>query len=471
MMGLLIQEFKTLVRTPASISILVIPLVLLVGLGYLLPSGWIVPSSITIGIVAAVLLYFGGSIEEIKRTSFMKSISLTRLSKFTFLSTKILFAMVVSIISVLWVLLFSWVFTETPLAFLATDFSNLLGGSTSLIAQIPFKIQWQQIQWFQMIYAGIVTIVVAVSLSFVFVAFAKSSLSFYLMSFGYLLAMILFGGVVMPGFLISESNSWFKSLYYLVPNFYTNNIMANAFSGGIVPSVVSSLANDVLDPALQGVFDAAQITNDDIMAILNNEDAYTFINIIIKEGGTLTSFKEVTFTLSDGTIVQIGDTSVVDIPSLLTYLSSNDVASIHFKETGLTGAEGDFDASLISINLANLYNGDNWAYAESILGFRVDNLVVHINSIFLQDWFNSGSSAYILNSIIDIIISNQALVQTALDLLVKAGIITQGLADGLEGLIPSLIGMFGNIEWWNWPLPWIEGVLFLGISIRFFKWS
>ncbi len=57
-----------------------------------------------------------------------------------------------------------------------------------------------------MLYAGIVTILVAVSLSFVFVAFSKSSLSFYLMSFGYLLAMILFGGVVMPGFLISPEN-------------------------------------------------------------------------------------------------------------------------------------------------------------------------------------------------------------------------------------------------------------------------
>ncbi len=249
MKGLLIQEFKTLFKSPAAISILLIPIVLMVGLGYLLPSAWIVPSAITIGIVGAVLLYFGGSLEEIKRTSFMKSISLTRLNKFTFLATKILFSVFISLFSVLWVLFFAWIFTE-PIPFLATNFSNLIpynegADVMNLVTQIPFVIKWDKINWIAMLYAGIMTIVVSISIAFVFVAFSKSSLSFYLMSFGYLLAMILFGGVVMPSFLIDkETNGWFTSLYYFVPNFYTNNVMATSF-GSSMGAMVHTLTGKI----------------------------------------------------------------------------------------------------------------------------------------------------------------------------------------------------------------------------------
>jgi len=58
------------------------------------------------------------------------------------------------------------------------------------------------------------------------------------MSFGYLLAMILFGGVIMPSFLISQDNKGFKILYYFVPNYFTNNAMAAAFNQG--PAVIAN---------------------------------------------------------------------------------------------------------------------------------------------------------------------------------------------------------------------------------------
>ncbi len=468
MIGLLIQEFKTLVKSPASISILIIPLVLLVGLGYLLPSGWIVPSSITIGIVAAVLLYFGGSIEEIKRTSFMKSVSLTRLSKFTFLATKILFAMIVSMISVLWVLLFSWVFTATPLAFLATDFSNLLGGvqegAMAVVAQIPFDIHWDMVQWFKMLYAGIITIVVAVSLSFVFVAFAKSSLSFYLMSFGYLLAMILFGGVVMPGFLISGDNQWFKDLYYIVPNYYTNNIMANAFSGGVLNSVITPLTNRI-----DGLFDFAAYTG----IIDAPADLIGIMNIFLSGGSKVTDVL-VNGTSNADALAEINawagwDGTEAQLIEIINWVSNviNSGDTIEF----VTRTE-TFSTSAISIEQLNAYSDDVFVL-----------FALHGNEDYFADMITNqyGLGSYLkptLSVIFDKLGLGAALLNSAVVALnaLAGNVLVLGeslapLSDNIHEATATIREMFGNIDWWNWPIPWIEGVLFLGISITFFKWS
>gem|GEM_PF-2760690 len=88
-----------------------------------------------------------------------------------------------------------------------------------------------------------------ITISFVFVTLSKSSLSFYLMSFGYLLAMILFGGVIMPSFLISEDNKGFKILYYFVPNYFTNNAMSAAFNQG--PAVIANNISNFLSGVMK----------------------------------------------------------------------------------------------------------------------------------------------------------------------------------------------------------------------------
>ncbi len=522
MWGLLVQETKTLFKSPASISILVIPLVLLVGLGYLLPSGWIVPSSITIGIVGAVLLYFGGSIEEIKRTSFMKSISLTRLSKFSFLATKILFSVFVSMIAVLWVLLFSWIFTTVPgINFLATDFSHLLpyddeGSAMNLVRILPFHIQWQEVQWAKMLYAGVITIVIAVSLSFVFVAFAKSSLSFYLMSFGYLLAMILFGGVVMPSFLISGDNDWFKSLYYFVPNFYTNNVMAEAFSGGMANSLVDSVTNDILP----------SIVNSDLIGIL-------------------------TINLDPNLVAHATEQDVNNITTLLTQGSHGFGSKLKPWNYSMV----DLDAWYNGVNTAgqgsalidNVYDVlstptqhgfDSW---DAYVGYTTANLIDNLNGALglgipqlvgtaLPDWLSlfgvgdtmdefvgtllvSGVAPNVLSKIFDSLpsLSGVSGIINALNggvgriinnsvsmtwdssangaiyvgnklghILSLAGSVVGFILPSImhilpdilpQGIVDTVSPMLDSAATYDFIIPWIETGAFLGISITFFKWS
>ncbi len=518
MIGLLIQEVKTLFKSPASISILVIPLVLLVGLGYLLPSGWIVPSSITIGIVGAVLLYFGGSIEEIKRTSFMKSISLTRLSKLSFLATKILFSIFVSMIAVLWVLFFSWVFTTwKPVAFLATNFGNLLpheeGATvTNIIRGIPFDIDWGRVEWFQMLYAGMMTIVIAVSLSFVFVAFAKSSLSFYLMSFGYLLAMILFGGVVMPGFLISSDNSWFKNLYYLVPNYYTNNVMAYSFSGGIGPSLVNSIS-DTLEGVGNGIADtsiAHLLTMHIDQSIIGNAseaDIQSVTDFLTKNGshGLIgkspwnysmadldTWYASVTHSEYIDAVYQ-----VLSTPAQHGFDSWQAYMGESLKNIGNPIVKLFIDGGLPSFvwnQLGSLLMGDN-VLAKSIeaaikIALNSGNISSEMakNLKTLIDSLN-GSIGNLLNTVATAGVnpaSNIAIgpisvptLKIVVVVLQNAGLVFNAIGPILHSLIgnvapgisDTLAGMFAKPGGYNYILPWIETSFFLGIAVVFFKWS
>ncbi len=235
MRALFLQEIKTFFRSPSSIFIFVIPLILLVGLGYFIPAAYIIPSTISVGIVGAVLLYFGGGLEEIKRTSFLKVMGTTKLNKVTTLVVKMSFAALISMATVIWVLGLGFLFSNV-IPFLAVNFGHL----DETLESIPGKVHWDQVQWAILFYASALSLCVTLALAFCFAAIAKSSLSFYLLTFGYIAALILFGGVIMPGFLL-VGNNWFHWFYYLIPNYYSGNQLTAAFNSGLSKTVFTIL--------------------------------------------------------------------------------------------------------------------------------------------------------------------------------------------------------------------------------------
>ncbi len=472
MKGLLIQEFKTLFKSPASLSILIIPLVLLIGLGYLLPSGWIVPSSITIGIVGAVLLYFGGSIEEIKRTSFMKSISLTRMNKMTFLATKILFSVFVSMVAVLWVLFFAWISADV-IGFLATDFSTLIpedpeGGAMNIVRQVPFTINWDKVNWGMMIYAGMLTITVSVALAFVFVAFSKSSLSFYLMSFGYLLAMILFGGVVMPSFLISaDTKEWFTTLYYLIPNYYTNNVMAQSF-GGTLGATITNLTGGIdhllFGEVFAGIdfdsFSEAEVT--EITSFLLGSDGVV--------GGGLSKADWV----GDLESLNAWYQDLVDASKNTANIDSFYNALV----TPLTNAGVDSYGHLITLTLSTP------VYKIAIAAGIDENIAMIIYNLL----YNNASIDAIGMSLGNMLFGGTALTKPFIGFAIppigeqllfgNIPFLVDDAATGVVNIIPTvhtvldvINGMFNTAHSYDYYVPWIETAIFLGISTVFFKWS
>ncbi|NQX83172.1 MAG: hypothetical protein HRS50_00455 [Mycoplasmataceae bacterium] len=487
MKGLLIQEFKTLFKSPASLSILIIPIVLMIGLGYLLPSGWIIPSAITIGIVGTVLLYFGGSIEEIKRTSFMKSISLTRLNKFTFLATKILFSIFISMISVLWVLLFGWFFTEA-IPFLAEDFSNLLPadslGAMDIIRQIPFNVDWTKINWLMMLYSGSITIIVSISIAFVFVTFSKSSLSFYLMSFGYLLAMILFGGVIMPSFLISSDNSWFKNLYYLIPNFYTNNVMAQSFGNGL-GSTVGNIVNfidkivdsdsiylGILLEALDGTIDSV-LSNTAMKDVIN-----AFENMKQNNPGRIVEITDfISGKFFKGFGWNWGLISKLDNVDLIVWDDTNayELFVYNVLKFPSTITQTGTDTFKSWYKFLNTIPG-----GADLLGGVVKNTIIAIMkdpSHILEIIIHENINIPLVGKYTIIELLNIPIVAKEMAIILNNATTGIGIFGGtpmtvwLQGLVTTIDGMFNTAGPVDYIVPWGEVAVLLGISTVFFKWS
>lgn len=509
MKGLLIQEVKTLFKSPAALSILIIPIVLMLGLGFILPSGWIIPSSITIGIVGSVLLYFGGSIEEIKRTSFMKSISLTRMNKFTYLSTKILFSILVSLFSVLWVLFFGWMFTDV-IPLLVTDFSALIPSGTSdmmdFVRTISFEVDWTNINWILMLYAGAITIIVSTSLAFVFVAFSKSSLSFYLMSFGYLLAMILFGGIIMPSALISPDNSWFKIFYYLVPNFYTNNIMATSFGNGM-----DTIVQNILIP-LDKIIDIDYIRLGNLVKVFNGNLVASILGYFV-----LPNFNPIpqnaidSFNNMSSEELSIVSEKLDEFLSFNFYTNWGVLYSVWEKGKAPIDEMNDFELWLYSVMTEPLIN-ENVTSWKSLIGSKLDlvlnqwlNLDIGLikiglilNSIMvLINRFSGSGEIYsfiagyketilglLCNDQILIAILNNDLFSRGLAILINAfgkmdpnGVFGIGLnldyniTEKIQGTIDKLLSDFAPAMTLDYVLPWVETGIFLGLSTTFFKWS
>lgn len=478
MKGLFYQEIKTLFKSPASISILIIPLILLIGLGFLLPSGWIVPSSITIGIVATVLLYFGGSVEEIKRTSFMKSVSLTKLNKFTFLSTKILFSIFISMFAVLWVLLFSWVFTEV-VPFLAQNFENLIPsdveGVMKYISKIPFVIKWENVQWAKILYAGACTIVVAISIAFLFVTFSKSSLSFYLMSFGYLLAMILFGGVVMPSFLISTSeghdNSWFKDLYYIIPNFYTNNIMAEAFSGtlgSLVFNISDSLNNVADNGFLPNIVNASNTGNLlDLMDSFFNGTSSNQATEIVLNGSSNAEWLA-TYNAWKG-----WDGTPETLNNFVDEIKGNEIVisggKTLFKWTWTIDLTNEENISVLE-SYVNSFTNFYYKHLDSTevaIELFTGKISIYDSLLFI---FGQDNLDLILGSVDQSIINVLEKVKLLTFVKILNGVIVNN-SDGIHLFTNTLEGMFNTAGTKDYIVPWFEVVVFLGISTYFFKWT
>ncbi len=482
MIGLFKQEIKTLFKSPASLSVLIIPIVLLIGLGYLIPSAWIIPSSITIGIVGAVLLYFGGSLEEIKRTSFMKSISLTKLNKFTFLLTKVLFSVFISIISILWVLFVGWFLTDvweamTGNPLLATSFANVIPAGTDgvvgTLREVPFIVDWTKIDWPLLFYSGVITIILAISLAFIFVTFSKTSLSFYLMSFGYLISMILFGGVVMPSFLVSSENAWFKNFYYIIPNYYTNGVLASAFGNGL-GSVVEGITN-----LLSGILGSDEVANASVEV---SDNVKAFLS---------------TWDGSNKALTEWYNEAIVTFAN-----NSNDLIYINYVyELFATDYSGLIEQTLVLIEthwgpvsqlvdkLGALNDEGSWTLFHNLIGHKVDIPVIgsfdfgkewnELNLLEKGTWTTSWTIAkpFINNGLYDMIVANVDGLSSLIDPIFKKYVVGSlvtniELNQSINSLFEYLNEMFGtSIEWYFWVVPWIESIAFLSIASIFFKWS
>ncbi len=231
MWALFILQTKSFFKSAGSIFTFVLPLLLLLILGYTVPAGWIVPSVISIGILSTALFQFGTSLEEIKRTAFMKQVGLTKLTKFTTFSTFLIFTILVTLLGIAWVLFWSW-FLTTPVPFLSEDWGALVPWLPPFLTQL----RWEYVQWWTVFYSWIINITLSFAIAFFFLSITKTSESYNFLSIGYIFIVLFLGGVVLPDFIVKlgEGSDWIKYGYYITPHYYINSFSISAFGGGVV---------------------------------------------------------------------------------------------------------------------------------------------------------------------------------------------------------------------------------------------
>lgn len=215
--------FSQYLRTPYTYIAFLLPILFIVGLGKIIPAGLVIPSSITIGITVSILFLFGGSVQEMRSTSFIKSISLTKLSKSSIVIINMFIASVISVVAIIIILLFSYILDSA--GFFAQDFSAF-SPDTDILAYLNSTIIWSNIEWFTFIYGAALSAILAFSISYLIISFTKTTNSLYVISFIYVFIMILMGGIIIPTILSILTDSFVQYLNVWIPHYYTNNIMA-----------------------------------------------------------------------------------------------------------------------------------------------------------------------------------------------------------------------------------------------------
>lgn len=232
--------FKQYLRTPYTYIAFLLPVLFIVGLGKIIPAGLVIPSAITIGVTISILFLFGGTVQEMRSTSFIKSISITKLSKSTIVLVNMLVSSVISVIAIILILAFSYGLDSAN--FFAQDFTSF-SPDTEVLKYLNSTIIWSNIEWGTFIYAVILTAILSFSIAYLIISFTKTTNSLYIISFIYVFIMILMGGILVPTILSVLTGSFVQYLNVWVPHYYTNQLMSasmvtdNVILGGVIKDI------------------------------------------------------------------------------------------------------------------------------------------------------------------------------------------------------------------------------------------
>ena len=219
--------FFQYLKSPYTYMGLFLPILFILGLGVILPAALIIPSAITVSIIIIVFFLFGGTIQEMRKTSIVNSMALTKLNKTSIFLVNIFVATILTFIATIFILLFSF-FLDQKFEFLAVDYSGLSGTETGILTYLNAEIIWGEIRWFTLLYAIFLTVAVSFSIVFLILAFSKSTTALYIFSFIYLLMLIIGGGVLLPSIIAILIDSDLQIINKLIPHHYTNELMMSS---------------------------------------------------------------------------------------------------------------------------------------------------------------------------------------------------------------------------------------------------
>ncbi len=226
----------TFSKTPASLILVTLPVLMLFVFGTIYPVTNILPQVITVSIITVSFSFIGIQFIEYRQNKFFrtnKSISMPN-SVFilgTFITLSILLA-----IASFTLLTITWFFSQ-PIPILQQTVDNVYYEEIDPIKQfLEGKIFFSDfaisnINWFKFTYAMMLSVVMT-SLFAIFVGSVfKSVKSFTVLTLAYLVLYIVLGGLALPYNVIHQSPA-LTFLSELIPNTHTNNLLSASMNEG-----------------------------------------------------------------------------------------------------------------------------------------------------------------------------------------------------------------------------------------------
>lgn len=244
--------FKTILKqygkSPFTYISIIFPIAFLFGLGQVVPVSYIYSTIVSISIIMVAFFLFGGTILEIRKTSLIKSISLTRLSKSKVLIVNLITALIFTTIIIIIISLIVFFLTIGDSNFLATDWS--FWSDQKILLLLSGDIYWEDVKWGLYFYSLILGILLAYGLAFLLISLSKSSTTLYLWSFFYLLFFMFGTYTSIPNIFVFGKSKDIPSieilldLRYVVPNYYSNQTMQIALSNNATYDFIESLLEE-----------------------------------------------------------------------------------------------------------------------------------------------------------------------------------------------------------------------------------
>lgn len=219
------------IKSPAIFIATILPLILLLTMGYVYPVSWTLPSIVTMTTVALVFFLFGSQLSDLKRTGMIKQIQTSHITKVKLISTIILFTVIIVIIVTGWLFLWAWFLTEA-VPFLAQDWSRM--NFFTEIGHVRFlsAMRWETFNYGFVLLSILLTILVSIALIMIIVSLTNRQETFLGFTVAYLIAFSVGGGVLFPDILLDTVNVS-NPIAKIFPTYYTNNFVISSVGIGI----------------------------------------------------------------------------------------------------------------------------------------------------------------------------------------------------------------------------------------------
>lgn len=275
MWALIKLQAKTMIKNPASMMMIIMPILFIGIMGTTFGTekgsmNQIVGNIVTMNMIAVTMMTFGYTLFEMKKSIIMKRIGSTQITKTRAMMAFFAWSSLVGLFTVFWTMVIATIFGATG----ATD-----------------KFIWSNIHWGSFVYGILLGTILSLAIGFFFVSISSNLEVFNMISTMYMMLNMFLGGLFLPG-----QADWMVYVSYVLPHTWVNGILTAAFQNANAFALGGPIMVDMF--STQIIID--QTTGE--ARIFDSVDSYQVAQYVISEGYlpvvTMVGLDEFTITVA-----------------------------------------------------------------------------------------------------------------------------------------------------------------------------